>query len=174
MAAPASTSLIDRVDPRDRPVGVVTRKDALAEGANFRTAHVFIFDRRGRLLLQRLAPTRERHPGRWGSSVAAYLFAGERYAAAARRRMGEELGLAGTPIPLGKVRMRDERSMKFIGLFEFRADVAEIRDPDHIAELKFWDLENLDTSTVSKPAEFTPTFLRLYSFYRRDELTPLA
>lgn len=174
MPAPASTSLIDRVDPRDRPVGVVTRKDALAEGANFRTAHIFIFDSRGQLLLERLAATRERHPGRWGSSVAAYLFAGEGYGAAAERRMREELGLTGTPTPLGKVRMRDERSTKFVGLFEFRADVAEIRDPDHIAELRFWDLATLDRRTLSAAGEFTPTFLRLYSSYRGDDLAPLS
>lgn len=166
-SATRATTLIDRVDSQDRPIGVVPRRAALSEGANFRTAHVFVFDRRGWLLLQRLAAGRERHPGRWGSSVAAYLFAGESYEEAARRRMAAELGLAGQLHALGKMQMRDEASTKFVGLFEFISDHAEISEPSHIAELRFRPLEELDRAVIADAHDFTPTFLQLYSFYRR-------
>jgi isopentenyl-diphosphate Delta-isomerase len=168
MTAPGSATLIDRVNDEDRAVGLVPRKAALAEGANFRTAHVFVLDHLGRLLLQRLAPERERHPCRWGSSVAAYLFAGETYHDGAARRMADELCLRGPLTRVGKIRMQDEDSTKFVGLFTFRSDHAEICAPDHIAELRYWPIPELDEAITIQSHAFTPTFLELYSFWRGE------
>lgn len=166
MPAPTSESFIDQVDRSDRPIGRVRRGDALQLGANFRTAHVFVFHD-GELLLQRLAPQRERNPGRWGSSVAAYLFAGESYEEAARRRLHEELGLDGELITVGKTRMRDERSLKFIELFALEDGPAEIREHDHIAELRYWTEPELDLTVEAQSDIFTPTFLDVYRFFRQ-------
>ena len=78
MPAPTKMSLIDRVDETDRAIGNVARGDVLRVGANFEQC-TSSSSTGERLLLQHLAPTRERHPERWGSSVAAYLHAGESY-----------------------------------------------------------------------------------------------
>lgn len=165
VARPAASTLIDRVDSRDRPIGVVPRGAALAERANFRTAHVFVFNRAGELLLQRLAHRRERHPGRWGSSVAAYLFAGEPYEDAARRRMRDELGLSGQPQFVGKTKMRDEGSTKFVALFRFISDHAQATAPDHIEQVRFWRFEEVQREVGEDPDAFTPTFRHLLRFY---------
>jgi len=167
MPAPGASSLIDQVDPEDHAVGRVRRGEALQVGANFRTVHVFVFHGRG-LLLQQLGPSRARHPCRWGSSVAAYLFAGESYEQAARRRLREELGLEGNLTLLGKMRMGDERSLKFVELYALQDGPAEIREPDHIAALRYWSRDELDATVFSNPAIFTPTFVSLYRFYRHD------
>lgn len=172
MPAPSPGSLIDQVDRDDRPVGVVPRGEALTVGANFRTVHVFVVHD-DQLLLQKLAPTRERHPDHWGSSVAAYLFAGETYEAAARRRMAEELGLVGDLVRIGKTYMEDERSLKFIELYAFEDGPATIRDPGHIAELRYWNEEALDLAIDDSSAIFTPTFLTLYRFYRQRLATTI-
>jgi isopentenyl-diphosphate Delta-isomerase len=167
MPAPTLETLIDCVDDEDRPVGLVTRGEVLRLGAGFRTVHVFVLDSDGRLLVQRLAATRERHAGRFGSSVAAYLYAGEDYQTAAERRLGEELGLR-TPLRArGKLRMLDEGSMKFVALYTARSDEAQIREPDHIAELVWRSLPDLDRDVREDPAAFTPTFLELYEYFRR-------
>ena len=88
--------LIDSVDSRDRVIGSVTRRDVLRQGANFRVAHLFLFNDNSELLLQRLAASRPRHPGCWGSSVATYVNAAETYQEAIFRRTFEELGSAST------------------------------------------------------------------------------
>jgi isopentenyl-diphosphate delta-isomerase len=168
LPAPAKTSLIDRVDDEDEPIGRVPRGEVLELGANFRTVHVFVFHA-GRLLLQQLAPTRERHPQRWGSSVAAYLHAGEDYEHAARRRLREELGLEGPLTRLGKTRMEDERSFKFVELYAFDDGPAEIREPDHIMELAYWDRIELDDAIIASPERFTPTFLHVYRYFQRRQ-----
>lgn len=169
MSAPTADSPIDVVDEQDRPVGVVPRAAVLTSGHGFRTVHVFLFSREGALLLQRLAPTRERHPGAWGSSVAAYLHAGEGYRDAAVRRLREELGLSSRIAFLGKVQMEDEGALKFVALYRGMAESAEIREPDHIAELTYWPLGELDAATRARPTDFTPTFLNLYTWFRRTK-----
>src|SRR5579884_4055272 len=110
MPAPAPASPIDSVDHEDHAIGTVPRGEVLRLGANFRTVHVFVFHEE-RLLLQRLSSLRERHPEHWGSSVAAYLHAGETYREAATRRLWEELGLEGSLHRVGKTRMEDEQSL---------------------------------------------------------------
>ena len=166
MPAPAKTSLIDLVDAQDQPVGRVPRGEVLELGANFRTVHVFVFHE-ARLLLQQLASTRDRHPERWGSSVAAYLHAGESYGHAARRRLQEELGLERPLTRVGKTRMEDERSLKFVELYACRDGPVEIRERDHIMELAYWDLVELDAAIIDAPERFTPTFLHVYRYFQQ-------
>ena len=75
--------LIDAVDNQDNVTGRIKRNEALRRHANFRVVHILLFNHHGNLLLQQLAVTRERHPGAWGSSVAAYVASGETYKQAA-------------------------------------------------------------------------------------------
>jgi len=169
MSAPTPSTLIDAVNERDEEVGTVLRGEALRQGQNFRTAHVFILNRNGCLLLQRLASQRERHPDRWGSSVAAYLFAGETYRDAAVRRMREELGVTAKLESVGKIEMQDLESLKFVSLFLAHADEAAIRDPAHIAQLKYWPIEEVEAGLETRCEIFTPTFVQLFRTFR-DEL----
>jgi isopentenyl-diphosphate delta-isomerase len=166
MPAPTKTSPIDCVDDEDRPVGQVPRGEVLQLGLNFRTVHVFVFHD-DRLLLQQLAPTRDRHPERWGSSVAAYLHAGEEYDQAARRRLWEELGLEGPLQRVGKTRMEDERSLKFVELYTLFDGPAEIREPNHIEDLRYWTREELDEAIAESHESFTPTFLHVYGYFEQ-------
>lgn len=168
MPRPSNTALIDRVDRRNKPIGVVPRGEVLELGANFRTVHVFVFDHDRRMLLQQLSATRERHPLLWGSSVAGYLYAGESYGAGARRRLVEELGLS-TPIRWqGMVAMEDEHSRKFVGLYTTTADNPTIGEPDHIAALEWRALDTVVDEVADDPSQFTPTLRRLLDFYVRS------
>jgi isopentenyl-diphosphate Delta-isomerase len=168
--APAKTSLIDWVDEEDHPIGQVPRGEVFELGANFRTVHVFVFHK-GDLVLQQLAPTRERHPERWGSSIAAYLHAGEQYENAARRRLWEELGLEGELERIGKTRMEDEGSLKFVELYTLLNGPAQIREPEHIAELRYWSRQELEDAITEAPESFTPTFLHIYGYFQSRQTT---
>ncbi len=167
MPAPDNSGLIDRVDAHDRRTGQVKRGEALTLGVNFRTVHVFVIDDNDRLLLQRLAPWRDRHPERWGSSVAGYLHAGEIYEAAAERRLEEELCLRVPLWRVGKLSMLDERSQKFVTLFTAHSNEARNCAPDQIAELAPWPIPQLEATVREDPEGFTPTFLELFAFFRR-------
>lgn len=167
MPAPTQNTPIDAVNERDEAIGTVTRGTVLREGRNFRTAHVLILDHRGCILLQRLAGNRDRHPGRWGSSVAAYLFAGESYLDAARRRMREELCVDSPLQPVGKIEMLDERSLKFVSVFLARSDAAEICEPEHLSELRYWPIPVIEEGLRAEAQSFTPTFARVFGEFAR-------
>ncbi len=70
--------------------------------------------------------------------------------------------------------MRDEDSTKFVELFEFVSNHAEICAPSHIAALKFWTAPELSHTTRERPDLFTPTFLQLYSFYGDGQARKVA
>src|ERR1039457_6703089 len=122
VAAPSLTSLIDVVDEQNTPIGVVRRRDLFRLRANFRTVHVLIFNSRAEVLLQRLTWTRDREPGRWGSSAAGYLHAGEGYQDAAQRRLAEELGLTAPLTEVGVTCLHDDAVAQFAGVFTATAD----------------------------------------------------
>ena len=171
MALASPDMLIDEVDNQDRPIGVIARRNVFSAKAAFRVVHVFIFNRNGELLLQKLAATRERHPGYWGSSVAAYPFSGEDYAAAAQRRCAEELGIGKLSLHFaGKTVMDDEGCTKFISLFTTISDGPFNFDHTHIESLDFRSLHQIREMLLTGEREFTPTFIHLFDFYGRTAL----
>lgn len=158
-----SQQVLDRVDGQDRVIGSIVREDVFRKRANFRVAHLFLFNGRSEILLQRLASTRRRHPSRWGSSVAAYVSAGERYEDAVRRRAREELGLSLISLKqLGISRMEEDNGCcKFIGLFSALAEGAMKIDPSHVSEVRFVEVTDVLKGCQADPTRFTPTFIHL-------------
>jgi len=153
--------LIDMVDDQDRVVGQVRRDDVFRLRANFRVAHAFVFNRRGELLLQQIAPGK-RHAGRWGSSMAGYVHSGEGYSEAAHRRLKEELGIIAQVEQAKYLSMEDSGCRKFITLFTVQyegplapapAEVSsiELRSPSEVSELLF-----------QEESRFTPTFAFIF------------
>lgn len=158
MPAPTGNDLIDRVDVHDHVIGTVTRSDALKVNAGFRVVHVLVSNLQGEVLLQRIASGRARSPGRWGSSVAGYLHAGEAPRHGASRRMREEIGVVAPLHFSGRVRMDDEGSSKFIYTYVAHADHAQIIDNSQVEELKFWSPSAIEATLKESPDVFTKTF----------------
>jgi isopentenyldiphosphate isomerase len=158
--------LVDVVNANDVAVGVLVRAEIFRKHVNFRVAHDLIFNTSGELLVQKLAPTRTRHPRYWGSSVAAYLFAGESYRAAAERRLTQELGVRGVELDfIGKTSMNDDGCQKFIGIFSTVHDGPFTFNKEHIEKLEFLSLQQIHHLRDSGERLFTPTFLRVLSYY---------
>ena len=164
-----SQQVLDAVDETDQVVGTATRADVFRLRTNFRVAHLFLFNQRGELLLQRLAVGRNRHPGCWGSSVAAYVTSGETYGEAIARRTREELGIRVQDLKLlGKTSMADEGCTKFIGAFTGRCEGPLVVETSHIAEVRFVPVPDVVQARRIEAWNFTPTFVHLVDLY----LTP--
>jgi isopentenyldiphosphate isomerase len=166
MATNDEQMVIDVVDQRDLPIGRIPRNLVFKRRANFRVVHDLVFNSHGDLLIQQLASTRTRNPGYWGSSVAAYLFSGESYETAAKRRLAEELGVYNTPLKyVGKTSMDDAGSHKFIAVFTAMHEGPFNFDRKHIERLEFLPRHVIHELQAAGSREFTPTFLRVLSFY---------
>jgi hypothetical protein len=149
MAVSGEAMIIDAVDQADNPVGTIPRAEVFRKHANFRVSHVLIFNSRGDMLLQRLALSRNRNPGAWGSSVASYLFS-------------SDLPL----VPLGKTEMVDDGCLKFISVFQSFDEGPFRYDPSHIDRVEFVPVPEIRRMIESGSRTFTPTFLRVFEFYR--------
>lgn len=79
------------VDERDRQVGSAEKMRAHAEGLLHRAFSIFVFDGRGRLLLQQRAISKYHSGGLWSNTCCGHPRPGETIAAAARRRLAEEM-----------------------------------------------------------------------------------
>jgi isopentenyl-diphosphate delta-isomerase len=163
--------LIDVVDPVDCVVGSIVRRQALKAGANFRVAHVFVFNSKGELLIQRIAAGL-RHGGLWGASVAGYLTAGEPYAEAAERKLKEELGLQLPLTLVGKTSMLDGACTKFICLYEAVHDGSSVPDANQISALAYLPLATLVRECRTGIRECTPTFCHLLDYYQAHKAGP--
>lgn len=162
-----SNYVIDTVDFRDRVIGSVMRRDALRLGANFRVAHLFLFNEDSELLIQRLAASRPRHPGCWGSSVATYVKSSETYQEAIIRRTREELGVRlQDPKFVGKTAMADEGSTKFVCLYSASWNGPINVDTDHISQASFLSMEEVAQVRRDEAWLLTPTFLHLWDEFR--------
>ena len=164
-----NNQLLDAVDRKDSVVGSVRRAEVFRAGANFRVAHLFLLNKESEILLQRLAPTRKRHPLCWGSSVAAYVNAGESYREAIERRARQESGVSLHRVAiLGKTFMEDDKCGKFVSLFSGSCSGQIDVDRDHIAEVRFLSKASILTARRIEPWSFTPTFVHLLDrFHQR-------
>lgn len=83
--------LFDLVDEKDEVQNQATRADVHQHGWRHRAVHIFVLSKGGQLFLQKRSPSKDRHPGKWDSSAAGHLDAGEDYRQAAERELYEEL-----------------------------------------------------------------------------------
>ena len=60
-----SSELLVRVDRDDNALGTVARSEAHRDGVWHRAVHVIVWDRRGRILLQKRAAAKASFPGFW-------------------------------------------------------------------------------------------------------------
>ncbi|MGB7926262.1 MAG: isopentenyl-diphosphate Delta-isomerase [Pyrinomonadaceae bacterium] len=81
------------VDACDRELGAGEKLRAHADGVLHRAFSVFIFDRRGRLLLQKRAAGKYHSAGLWSNTACGHPRPGEATVEAARRRLREEMSL---------------------------------------------------------------------------------
>lgn len=82
------------VDRSDRAIGVGEKMQVHRAGQLHRAFSIFVFDRRGRLLLQRRAQSKYHSPGLWSNTCCGHPRWGERVIDSAARRLQEEMGFS--------------------------------------------------------------------------------
>ena len=159
--------LIDIVNEKNTPIGVIERAKVLESGNNFRTVHAWFMTRSGKLLLQRLAKDHPRSPCLLGSSVAGYLHSGETYDEAIARKSLSEVGQAVRNLKrVGVVPMSDRDSTKFVTLYVGHLEDEPKTDDPLIQQFEELEIGVLDQYFRSHPEQFTATFQAIYNELR--------
>jgi isopentenyl-diphosphate delta-isomerase type 1 len=168
--------LFDIVDAADRVVGQKTRACVHRDGLRHRAVHALLFNARGEIFLQKRSLAKDLNPGVWDSSCSGHLHAGETYEQAARRELGEELGLT-HPIPLRPVCKLDaqrETGNEFVWVYLGESDGPFRLDPEEISEGRFLGIPDLEREIRVGPDLFSPVFVHLWSRLRHQFLLRAA
>lgn len=157
------------VDENDEIIGYGKRSEAIERGFAHRIARVFVFNKKGELLIQKRSP-KIKLAGKWDQSAAGHVDEGEDYATAAKREAEEEIGLKdATLAEFGKFYTEeiDDNILKkrFNMLYLAHYDGPLAPDNREVSEIKWIALKDLAQWMDEKPQDFTQGFLLTYDYY---------
>ncbi|WP_418953358.1 NUDIX domain-containing protein [Streptomyces cinnabarinus] len=162
--------LVERVDDRDRELGVVvSRRQAVREGWLHRVAVTVCRDERGRILVHRRSEQLSRYPGRYEVVVGGAVAVGESYEQAAARELAEELGIHVLPRLLFTFLNRGGLSPHWLGVHEALVPDSVVPDPEEVA----WHGRLTEPELRSALLEwrFTPDSHEVFSRYPASPAT---
>ena len=151
------------VNGSDEELGVMEKMEAHHKPTLHRAFSVFIFNSRGEMLLQKRAGHKYHSAGLWTNACCSHPRPGEDIAAAALRRLREELGFS----------TRLEKVFDFIyqasfgnGLYEYEYDHVFMGEYDHqidpnpeeVSDYCFMEIEAIQVSLHSNPEKYTVWF----------------
>jgi 16S rRNA (adenine1518-N6/adenine1519-N6)-dimethyltransferase len=150
------------VDENDSVTGVASRREVHGNNFLHRAVHIFIFNRKGELLLQKRSPWKDRHPELWDSSAAGHVGAGEGYDATAERELREELGVTTGLAPVGKIPASQRTGQEFIWLYKGEHEGPFAPAPSEIDLVQFFAPETIARWIDERPGDFAPGFIECW------------
>ncbi len=156
------------VDAQDRVVGSESRARVHVNNLRHRAVHVLIFNRRGEVFLQKRSIWKDTQPGKWDSSAAGHVDAGESYEESARRELREEIGIECAMERIGKLPCSAATGWEFIEVFRgmhegpFRFAAMELETG------AFFPLNQIRSWLERSPEDFSPVFAMCLNFVSKS------
>jgi len=156
--------IFDIVNDNDEVIGQLPRRLVHRDGHKHRAVHVFVFDHRGRIFLQKRSQSKDTFPGRWDSSASGHLDAGEDYDACAVRELREEIGLTATSPPrrLFKINACPETGQEFVWAYQLEFEGPFTLHPEEIERAAWFTPEEVNRWLTQTPADFAPSFALIW------------
>ena len=151
---------LDIVDEQGQPTGkIISRTLAHTEGIRHRTVHIWIVRRENehlQVLMQKRAMNKDSFPGKYDTSSAGHIQAGDEPLASGLRELAEELGIHAKPEDLafagcihgnfaeefhGKI-FRDEE-IAFVYVYDLPVDISKlVLQKEEVEAVEWFDLED--------------------------------
>ncbi len=162
MNAANAAEPFDYFDGDGNRIGTTGRETVHRQGLWHRSTHVFVFNSRRDLLIQKRAADKDLYPGLWDYSVGEHLQPGETHAQAAQRGLMEELHIG----PLEVQPIGPERRVEWLGenyadreiqqAYTAAFDGAVRVDPGEVQFCWYISLPVLSRWITLRPDDFTP------------------
>lgn len=151
------------VDGKDQPIGSMEKMEAHRKGELHRAFSVFIFSKKGDMLLQQRATGKYHSGGLWTNSCCSHPRPGEETIDAAARRLQEEMGFNTKLTPVFDFIYKagfenglteHEFDHVFVGYYD-----GEIKpDPKEVSSFVYRPMEEIALLVKTQPAVFTAWF----------------
>lgn len=161
----------DIVDRFGRVIGQASRAECHRNPALIHQAvHVQVFDRNGRLFLQKRSQRKDVQPGKWDSSVGGHLKPGESPAQGAMRELAEELGVRGARLERAyQYFWEADNETELVRTFVTQHEGPFTLQAEEIDEGRFWPLDEIAAVLPSgfTTPQFAFEFPRLRAWWER-------
>lgn len=151
------------VNEADEQVGIMEKMEAHKQATLHRAFSVFIFNRKGEMLLQQRAANKYHSGGLWTNACCSHPRPGENTEDAAARRLMEEMGFS----------TQLEKIFSFTYLWEFENGLTEHEfdhvftgiyesgitpNRDEVGDYCYKSLQSIAESIISHPSKYTAWF----------------
>ena len=168
-----ATEIFDVVDEENRVIGQASRAEVHDRDLRHRAVHLLVSNRAGEIFLQKRSHLKDREPGKWDSSAAGHLDAGEEYAVAARREIQEELGVEEAVEFAGKLPASERTGHEFVEIYTAQSEGPFQLHPLEIETGAFFSRAQIDCWLEQRPQDFAPGFVECYQFLPAKDQTAL-
>jgi 16S rRNA (adenine1518-N6/adenine1519-N6)-dimethyltransferase len=154
--------VFDVVDADDQVVAQNSRFEVHRQKLRHRAVHIFVFNARGELFLQRRSRWKDVCPLLWDSSAAGHVNAGETYNATAPRELEEELGVQAPVQLLAKIDACEQTGHEFVQLYRAQHEGPFRLPPAEIECGEWFSPDQLQRWISARPGDFAPGFLKCW------------
>ena len=156
----------DVVDEFDRPIATLSRYEVHRQNLRHRAVHIFIFNAKGELFLQKRSRWKDVHPSRWDSSAAGHVNAGQAYTETAPRELEEEMGVQ-TPLEeIGAIAACPMTGMEFVRIFRGLHEGPFLLPPAEIECGAFFPPTLIERWIKQRPEDFASGFIACWEATR--------
>lgn len=170
MSAPEE--MFDVCDEHDNVIGRAPRSVVHAQRLLHRAVHIWIWDRRGRLLVHLRTASKDEYPSCYTSSASGHVGSGESYEMAAHRELLEELGLSGPLKFETKLAASPETANEHTVLYSLVTDAVPTPDPQEIESLEYLTRSELTDRIANAADRITPPFRALVQWWLQTSAGP--
>ena len=160
--------LFDVVDEEDKVVRQEVRDVVHRQDLIHRAIHVFVFNKRKELFLQKRSRLKDKHPGVWDSSAAGHLNSGEGYQETAVRELEEELGVVSDELQeIASIKPSANTGWEHIRLYLARHD-GSMRFPCSEIEAGQWfSIDQIRGWVNARPGDFASGFIECWKIFEK-------
>jgi isopentenyldiphosphate isomerase len=163
------------VDTEGSVVGSAPRSVVRRDNLLHSSTAVLVRDSAGRIYVHRRSDTKDWAPSQWDVAAGGVIGAGEDPDEAARRELGEELGITGVELrPLGRHLYEDDTTRVVEHAYETLWDGPVRHQPEEIAEGRWITLAELAALLADPSLAFVPDTRQLIARYGVDDATTSA
>jgi len=160
--------ILEIVNEDNQVTGRAPRSRIHREQLRHRAVHIFLFNSRGELFLQKRAAQKDEFPGYYDSSAAGHVDPQESYADAAARELEEELGITAALEKIAEFAACRENGWEFTVLYAAVSDAPVRINIEEIEEGSFYLVDAIAERLSRDEGLFTPAFKTLFTRYRQD------
>lgn len=158
------------IDRKDHEIGIMEKQQAHVAGLLHRAFSVFVFNKRGELLIQQRAASKYHSPLLWANTCCSHPRQGESFLDAAHRRLVEEMGFDCEleekfhfiyKAKLGDNLFEHELDRVFTGVYEGEVKI----NPEEVEDFKWVPWEELVEDVQVHPEKYTAWFKIIFNEY---------